>query len=206
MNRLQFIRTAKNVLLSIPVFGSFGSDILNLINRGNFAEPHLCFFPDKDNYLTAATCVFATPAAGDGKNGDDSLVDVIVDVECYDNLYTARGSFINNTEIESNVVRDMGIGFSDKDARSIFFDGVNNVGVIILGNKPNQDDAHNDKWNVRWELFLQFKKGNILSTSGSDPQVEYHFSVGQTRINEKSFFKRSELVNKRGMKPGDHIG
>jgi hypothetical protein len=155
---------------------------------------------DKDNYLISATCIFKTPGYGDGKNGDDSYVDAFVDIECYDNLYSAQGGFGDNTEIESNVIREMPIGFSATDVKKIFYDGVKNINIIILGHKGNQNSdripARNDKWNLRWELVMQFKKGNIISTGYSEPALEYNFHLEQTLINnpaingQKKFFTK----------------
>ena len=213
MNRLQFISTLKSVLLYIPLANYLKINKLNDLEFDNASETSSIIFPDRENYLTAAVCVFATPGWGDGKNGDDSYVDVIVNIECYDNLYSAKGSFRNGTEIESNVVRDMPIIFDPKDSKKIFYDGINNVNILILGSKRNKDEATNDQWNVRWEFVLNFKKGNTLSTGGSDPAIEYHFAVQQTQINVPNVhpgsvtsFKKGQFFNERKMKVGDPIG
>jgi hypothetical protein len=159
-------------------------------------------FPDKDNYLISATCFFKTPRTGDGKNGDDSYVDAFVDIECYDKLYTAQGGFGDQTEIETDVIRGMPIGFSAQDAKKIFYDGVKNINIVILGHKGNQDVGRNDHWDLRWEFVMKFKKGNILVTGYNDPQIHYDFKLEQTPINgpnsvpgRKIFFKRNELVD-----------
>ncbi|UPZ17814.1 hypothetical protein [Flavobacterium humidisoli] len=207
MDRRHFIQTTKSAFLLIPFIGYFKFDNISALNNEPASQESHNNFPDKKNHLVEAICIFATPSTGDGKNGDDSFVDVIVDIQCYDSLYSAKGSFINNTEIESNVVRDMGINFSEKDAHKIFYDGIQNIHITILGNKPNQNDATNDKWNLRWEFYMKFKNNNILSTGGSEPQIEYNFVVPQTQINiKKEFFTRSQFLKVRGMTPGMHVG
>lgn len=212
MDRLSFIRILNLSVLSLPVTGSFLYDLLTENSLG--AKGHqMPAFPDKDNHLIAATCIFATPGWGDGKNGNDSYVRAVVDIECYDNLYSGAGSLLNNTEIQTNVVMDMDVKFSEKDAKKIFFDGIKNISVVILGNKPNQDAVTNDEWNIRWEFMLKFKKGNILCTGGNDPSIPYNFTVAQTQINNpnagpgrRSYFLRENLLDHRTLIPGQPIG
>lgn len=205
MNRKQFLSAIKSLLI-VSLVGLnrtslFGHPFQPTRRREN--KPAVL---DKDNYLVRAYCIFATPGWGDGKNGDDSHVVSTIDIECYDNLYSGSGLLLDNTEIEVNVVREMEVGFSAKDARAIFYDGVINVGMNILGNKTNQNETTNDKWNVRYEFVMQFKKGNILSTCANDPAVEYHFQLAQTNINSKSFWERKELTDHRCLPVNGPIG
>ena len=204
MNRQQFIRSAKSALIFIPIAGFFSFDKISKIESTSVEPKSDDFFPDKDNYLVQATCLFKTPGWGDGKNGDDSFVDAFVDIECYDNLYSAQGGFGNKTEIETNVIAEMPIAFSGVDAKKIFYDGVKNINILILGHKPNQDLNVNDKWNIRWEFLMKFKKGNILATGYNDPAIEYNFKKEQTAINSpvsipgrKKYFKRNQLLDHR---------
>lgn len=87
----------------------------------------------------------------------------------------------------------------------MFYDGIENINIVILGNKPDQSGGQNDEWNVRWEFVMTFNKGEVLSTGGSDPANQYDFDMNHTLINPtpkwKQFFTRAELVNKRGMFP-----
>jgi hypothetical protein len=211
MDRLHFIRLLKLSVLSIPFSSKFLSDPIE--NSSSLTKYNLSAFPDKENHLIAATCIFATPGWGDGKNGDDSFVRAVVDIECYDNLYSGSGALLNNTEIETNITRDMDVKFSEKDAKKLFYDGVKNISVVLLGNKPNQNGGTNDEWNLRWEFMLIFKKGNVLCTGYNDPAISYDFTVGQTQINNpntgagrRSYFLRPSLLDHRTLIPGAPVG
>ncbi len=204
MNRLQFIQTFKSVLIIYPLVRSFNFEEINKICINQSIEKSKNLFPDKENYLIAATCLFGTPNSGDGKNKNNSYIDVFVDVECYDNIYSAHGGFGDNTEINKNEIRDMGIGFSEKNSKKIFYDGVKNINITIFGHKPDQDEIWKDEWNIRWEFMMKFKKGNILSTGYNDPSIPYKFTVEHTPLNapetikgRKSFFDRSDLKTNR---------
>ena len=200
MNRFNFIRSVGLAIIPVPII-ALSTSKQNLTSFASKDNPSSRFFPDRENYLIQAYCVFATPTYyGDGKNGDDSYVDAIVDIGCYDYLYNGRGVFLDNTEIENNVIRNMPIGFSASDAQKIFFDGITNVTVTILGNKPNQNETTNDKWNLRWEFVMEFKKGQVLSSGGDDPAPEYHFKKGQTKINRNSVFPRAQMRSGKTIK------
>jgi hypothetical protein len=151
------------------------------------------------NYLVNAVCVFATPGWGDGKNGDDSFVDVIAKVQSGANSYEGKGVFLNNTEIEANTIRDMGIGFTENDSKNITYDDISNIKMDITWNKPNEGGMNNDHWEFRYEFVLTFKNGQVLSTGGSDPAFRADFWPTIRRFNGKTDFKRSELVDHRGM-------
>ncbi len=154
--------------------------------------------PDKTNTLVSAICIFATPGDGDGKNPDDSFVDAFVDVECYDNVYTGQGGFPNGSDIRHESYREMGVAFDPPGQEKIFYDGVKNVQIRIFGHKPNyQPSLNSDEWDVRWQLVLNFKKGQVLATPFF-PNVDFDFGERQRLINPgRTHFSRDLLNNPR---------
>lgn len=209
MDRLTFIKLVNFSILSLPISTNIFRDIL----KGEDSNSKSITFPDKENHLIDARCIFATPGWGDGKNGDDSHVKAEIDIECYDNLYTGSGFLLDNTEIETNITRDMDVRFSEKDTKKIFYDGIKNISIILLGNKRNQDAITNDEWNVRWEFMLSFKKGNILCTGYNEPAIPYNFTVSETQINNpnagtgrRAYFLRENLLDHRTLIPGRPVG
>jgi hypothetical protein len=214
MNRFQFVKNTSALLLCIPVGKVFTFHDWGKERSDRMPNNPSRFFPDKDNYLVQATCAFKTPGSyGDGKNKNGSFVDTWVDIDCYDYLYSGHGGFGDDTEIDNGGIRDMPIGFSSFDQRKIFFDGITNINVTILGNKPDQTDndipTSEDVWNLRWEFIMTFKKGQILSTGYTDPAYPYKFHRENVVINnpsisgQKKYIPRNRLLTLRTIETAD---
>jgi hypothetical protein len=197
MNRFQFLKATKSALLYTSVAGALAFDTADRPPASAPKKP-TDLFPDKDNYLVEAICYFRTPKNRPGKHKDKSYVNTYVDIDCYDFLYSGEGLFGDGTEMGDAYTLPMPIIFSPTDQRKIFFNGIKNFSVVILGNKPDAtSDAminKHDYWVLRWEFMMRFAKGNILSTGYTDPAYEYHFGRDQSLINnpvingQKKFF------------------
>jgi hypothetical protein len=176
MNRRIFLGNAAAFGLALPVSG-------RVLKRLTIYHHSLrSMLIDKDNTMVQAICLFGTPNGDDGKNKNNSNVTVLVAVDSYDNLYGGSGYLGDNTEVGDNFIRPLNIDFRAA-APHIIYDAINSFTVTILGSKPDLSGGGHDHWDLRWEFYLVFKKGQILSTGYCEPKIEYDFTQVDSQIN-----------------------
>jgi len=160
------------------------------------------------NLLTQVIATVATPGWGDGKNGNDSYVDLSVIIRTTDGAEHRTGAHLgDNTGIGQNnaIYPTFPLSSSLGNLSTIKYEDVNEVQLDVLYYKPNADITTSDAWDVRFEVCLSFQNGSVLATGYNEPakHLEFHnypHKQGLTVFNVKraGMFNAPTLVSPFG--------
>lgn len=131
---------------------------------------------DYPNSLVEGHVTLATPSWGDGKNGNDSFLDLGVEITTNDGqVYYGRNNVRNNSGIgPGNAIFPI-LTFSDLN--KLNYDNISKVRLSMAYWKEDyQKDLRMDVWNVRAEVVLTFKDKSILATGYNEPATGLEFT------------------------------
>jgi len=134
---------------------------------------------NKSDSLLDVFATFYTPrwsGSGDGKNGNDSWLDIVVTIKTTSGqVYRGEASVLDNSPVDRG--NSISPHIAIKDAYQIKYDSITEVSFVVgYIKKDYVIDLRQDFWKVRAELVLSFSNNRYLSTGYNNPVGELNFT------------------------------
>lgn len=164
------------------------------------------------NRLKSVVMILAAPLSGDGKNRDNSNLDLeVLIITNTNHEYLAKLGLRKNFEVERGFWVPALMNLPDH-YENITYENFQSIDPTVIYWKPDYDPGNDlppkgeinkktDKWNIRIEVVLTFDSGDVLSTDGSDPAIELNFKQEPQTVKPfRQIVTRQMMINHQGFK------